>query len=365
MEASPLSEPLGFSVKSLRRNYSVRFVDDFAGTLAQALRPGDTLLVDRRLAELYAGRLGPLLAQNPHLLLSASEEQKEFSRLGEIITFLVEKGFRKNHRLVAVGGGVIQDISGFVASILYRGVEWLFAPSTLLAQCDSCIGSKTSLNLGPYKNQLGTFYPPSAIFIDTSLLDTLGELEIRSGLGEMIHYFLVNGRADFEFIRDNYDACLRDKAVLGRAIARSLAIKRAMIQRDEFDQGPRQVFNYGHSFGHAIETLTDYAMPHGVAVSFGMDLANFLSARLGYINEELRRELRPLLARNWADARLSQIEPEQLIAALGKDKKNEGRQIKVILTRGLGDMCKTTLEVDERCRGWLEEYFQTAASEGN
>ncbi len=360
-----MSEQLGFSVKSLRRDYSVTFVDDFAAALAAALRPGDTLLVDRRLAELYAGRLEPLLAQSPHLLLKASEGQKEFSRLSEIITFLVEKGFRKNHRLVAIGGGVVQDITGFIASILFRGVGWLFVPTTLLAQADSCIGSKTSINFGPYKNQLGTFYPPSAIFVDTSLLDTLSELEIRSGLGEMIHYFLVNGRAEFEFIRDSYDACLRDKVVLGEAIARSLAIKRAMIERDEFDQGPRQVFNYGHSFGHAIETLTDYATPHGVAVCFGMDLANFLSARLGYIAEDLRQELRPLLAKNWGQARLSQIEPGQLIAALGKDKKNVGRQIKVILTRGLGDMFKTTLEVDERCRGWLQEYFRQAAREGN
>ncbi|MEW5911545.1 MAG: AroB-related putative sugar phosphate phospholyase (cyclizing) [Thermodesulfobacteriota bacterium] len=360
-----MPEPSGFSVKSLKRDYSVSFVDDFAAALASVLRPGDTLLVDQRLAQLYAGRLEPLLAGQPHLLLAASEEQKEFSRLGEVITFLVEKGFRKNHCLVAVGGGVIQDITGFVASILFRGVEWLFAPSTLLAQCDSCIGSKTSLNLGPYKNQLGTFYPPSAIFIDTSLLNSLGGLEMRSGLGEMIHYFLVNGRDDFEFIRDHYDACLRDKAALRRAIARSLGIKRAMIERDEFDQGPRQVFNYGHSFGHAIETLTDYAIPHGVAVCFGMDLANFLSVRLGYINEELRQELRPLLAKNWGQARLSQIEPEALIQALGKDKKNEGSQIKVILTKGLGQMFKTTLEVDDKCRGWLREYFNQAAKEGN
>ncbi|MCF8031906.1 MAG: hypothetical protein K9K66_00050 [Desulfarculaceae bacterium] len=360
-----MSEQDGFSVKSLRREYQVSFVDDFAGALASELAPGDFLLVDRNLGQLYASRLEPLLSAQPHLLITANEEQKEFSALGKIIEQLIAQGVRKNHRLVAIGGGVTQDITGFISSVLYRGVEWLFAPSTLLAQADSCIGSKTSVNFGPYKNQLGSFYPPAHIFIDPGLLNTLSPLDMRSGMGEMIHYFLVSGRKDFEFIRDTYPDCLQDRQALKAAIARSLAIKREMIQRDEFDQGPRQVFNYGHSFGHAIETLTDYAVPHGVAVSFGMDLANFLSTRLGYIDQDLRQEIRSLLAMNWGDASFSQVGVEGLIAALGKDKKNEGSQIKVILTKGLGRMFKTTLEVDARCRGWLEEYFADAAAQGN
>lgn len=360
-----MSEQNGFSVKSLRCDYQVGFVDDFAVALAAELTPGDFLLVDRNLSKLYAPRLEPLLAAQPHLLLIANEGQKEFSALGLIIEQLIAQGFRKNHRLVAIGGGVIQDISGFIASVLYRGVEWLFTPSTLLAQADSCIGSKTSVNFGSYKNQLGSFYPPSHIYIDPGLLETLSELEMRSGMGEMIHYFLISGRKDFEFIRDTYRACLKDKDALRKAIARSLAIKREMVQRDEFDQGSRQIFNYGHSFGHAIETLTEYTVPHGVAVSFGMDLANFLSARLGYIDEGLRQEIRPLLVANWGDARFSQVGVTGLIQALGKDKKNEGSQIKVILTKGLGQMFKTTLEVDTRCRGWLEEYFAATAAEGN
>ena len=129
--------------------------------------------------------------------LEAREDQKSYEGLIPVIQELINSGFRKNHRLIGIGGGIIQDITAFIASIMYRGVSWLFFPTTLLAQGDSCIGSKTSINFSEFKNQVGGFYPPNKILINTGFLDTLSKGDLQSGLGEMSHYFVVAGKNDF------------------------------------------------------------------------------------------------------------------------------------------------------------------------
>ena len=171
-------------------------------------------------------------------------------------------------------------------------MEWIFFPTNVLTQCDSCIGSKTSINFKHFKNQLGGFYPPSAIYIDTQFTTTLGEREIASGLGEMLHYFLVNSTADFNLFLEHAPSVRKGGAGLEVLMHRSLEIKKAMIEIDEFDQGPRNVFNYGHTFGHALESATNYLIPHGAAVSYGIDLANLVSVHFGLLTIEKRNRIR-------------------------------------------------------------------------
>ncbi|MGA2079060.1 MAG: AroB-related putative sugar phosphate phospholyase (cyclizing) [Holophaga sp.] len=348
----------GFSVQSIFRTYSVAFDRDFPAALRGALRDGDVVLVDRQVRDLFPGALEGLPGTVRVLALDATEEQKSYENLVWILEDLIEQGFRKNHRLVAIGGGIVQDATAFIASILYRGVDWLFFPTTLLAQCDSCIGSKTSINFRAYKNQVGNFYPPAEIHICEAFLDTLPELAIRSGIGEMAHYFLVSGEADYRLFGAALDRCRADRDEMRRLIRRSLEIKKSYIERDEFDRGPRQVFNYGHSFGHALESVTHYAIPHGVAVSFGMDIANFISSRLGLIPSSLRDEIRGLLARIWAGSSVDGVDVRAFEQALGKDKKNVGNELRVILTRGLGAMFKSPLALDAKVSGWLDEWFR-------
>ena len=355
MEVSQLSE--NFVIHSLLRDYEVRFEDDFSLRLEASLKEGDFLIVDANVRDLYSFQLQPFLNKWPHLVVQPSEERKSYAQLESVIQAIIESGVKKNHRLVAIGGGIVQDITGFIASILYRGVDWLFYPTTLLAQCDSCIGSKTSINFGPYKNQLGGFYPPAEIVIDLNFVDTLPEAAVLSGLGEMIHYFLVAGEMEFQYLKANYARSLTDQHVLRQLVLRSLQIKHAMVEKDEFDRGPRQVFNYGHSFGHAIESLTNYRIPHGIAVSFGMDLANHLSVKLGYICEEQRQAMRELLAWNWGSTDLGDINPDMFLNALSKDKKNVGSEFRVILTRGPGKMFITNLERNETVKAWLQAWF--------
>ena len=345
------------TIRSRIRDYAVRFRDDFAAALAEDLCPGDVPVIDRIVHERYAERLSPLLAGRQHLVLDATEELKSYQGVEGVIGRLIELGVRRDHRLVAVGGGVIQDTTAFIASILYRGIGWIFYPSTLLAQGDSCIGSKTSVNFGSAKNQIGGFYPPLHVVIDLAFLDTLPLLELRSGLGEMAHYFLIAGEEDFARFRDDAPRALADRSVLRGLVARSLAIKQGFIERDEFDRKERQVLNYGHTFGHAIETLTDYRVPHGVAVCYGMDLANYVSVQLGLLGAETRARARAVLARIWEGVPLGSLDQQKYESALRKDKKNAAGKLGLILTRGFGQMFKELVPLDERFSGWLRSWF--------
>lgn len=342
-------------VKSSKHNYEVRFENDFAAALSKELRESDVILVDATVKSLYADKLNPLLKQVKHIVVEPSEARKSYQGIEPFLDELIKNGFRKNQRLIAIGGGITQDITAFMASILFRGVQWLFYPTTLLAQCDSCIGSKTSINFGKFKNQLGGFYPPNEIVIDLNFLETLSPLDFRSGMGEMIHFYLVSGEEDFKRMQKQYDLSFTDKKVLRNLVWHSLEIKRSYAECDEFDQGPRNIFNYGHSFGHAIESLTNYEVPHGIAVSFGMDIANYISLKKGYISEGLYQDVRSLLSKNWGDTKLCAVNLDNFKAALLKDKKVIGTTLHVILTKGMGKMFKTPLELDEQVGNWIGE----------
>jgi 3-dehydroquinate synthase len=199
---------------------------------------------------------------------------------------------------------------------MYRGVDWVHIPTTLLAQGDSCIGSKTSINFGKFKNQLGNFFSPKQIFIDVNFLKTLDKADLISGLGEMAHYFLVSSCEDFLYFKSEYHNAQNNLNILKDLIIRSLEIKKSYIEIDEFDQNERQVFNYGHSFGHALESLTNYRIPHGIAVSIGMDMSNFMSVKYGYMTEEARQEIRLLLKQVWVGYSIDDIDLKDMENAI-------------------------------------------------
>lgn len=346
-----------FKVKSIIYDYEVKFIDNVKKVLKQEIREGDFIIIDNKVKALYENTFSEILKRYSFIGIDATEKQKSYQEITPIIQYLIENGFRKNHRLIAVGGGITQDITAFISSIMYRGIGWLFFPTTLLSQGDSCIGSKTSINFGNYKNQVGGFYPPNKIFIYPQFIDTLTEAEIRSGIGEMLHYFIVAGKKDFEMFREKYKAAFTDKEILAEIISRSLEIKKSYIEIDEFDRNERQVFNYGHSFGHAIESLTNFRVPHGIAVSYGMDMANFISAKMGFIPYEIRDEIREVTEDIWEGFYIDDIDLETFKTALSKDKKNVGKKLGLILNKGYGNIFKNIMEPDESFNKLLEEYF--------
>ena len=216
-------------ISSSIHDYEVIFEDNFTDSLSEQLKEGDFLIFDQVIKNLYKDEIADILDNYKHIAIEATETQKSYTQLTPIIEYLIKNSFRKNNRLVAIGGGITQDITAFISSIMYRGVNWIFYPTTLLAQGDSCIGGKTSININRYKNQLGNFYPPKTIFIIPSFLKTLPEKDLKSGMGEMCHFYLVSGEKDFERFKSDYEEALLNEEVLGGIIKRCLEIKKDLL----------------------------------------------------------------------------------------------------------------------------------------
>ena len=345
-------------IKSSIRDYELKIIENFKEYLEDVYNKGDYIIIDEKVFNLFQNQFESEIWKSRLIKIKAEEETKSYLKIANIIETLIDSGFKKNNTLIAIGGGITQDTTAFIASILYRGVDWVFFPTTLLAQGDSCIGSKTSINFGKYKNQIGNFYSPREIYIDLKFLKTLDERDIVSGLGEIAHYFLVASEEDFQRFKRDYPIVRQDDEVLKKLLLRSLEIKKSYIEIDEFDKKERQVFNYGHSFGHAIESLTNYEIPHGVAVSIGMDIANYMSVKYGYMKKEKREEIREVLRQIWKGYTLENINLFDMESALRKDKKNKGNLLGLILSRGPGKTFKEYKELDVYFSSWLKDYFE-------
>jgi 3-dehydroquinate synthase len=346
-----------FVVQSHAGPYEVLFDDEGLVRLNRDASAATHVIVDARVAELYAADLDRLLAGPNVLRVSATEASKSLDRLPHYVEALVQQSVRQGHVLVAVGGGVVQDIVCFLAATLLRGLEWRFYPTTLLAQADSCIGSKSSINSGAIKNILGTFTPPSSVVICTPVLGTLDEVDLRSGIGEMLKVHAIDGPESFDRIAADYPRLLRERELLRRYIRASLEIKRVIIEQDEFDRGPRNVMNYGHSFGHAIESATDFEVPHGIAVTIGMDLANYVAVRLGRCDEELYVRMHPTLAANYAGFEDFPIPVDRLLAALASDKKNRGAELRLVLPDRIARIALVNMPNDSELAGICADYL--------
>ncbi|MBB4051279.1 3-dehydroquinate synthase [Devosia subaequoris] len=313
--------------------YSVTYVDAPRAAIAAALKPGCVVLADARVAELYREDFAAL-GDMPCVYIEATEDAKSIAQIVPVLEQLAELGLKRNQTLVAIGGGVVQDIACFIASIFMRGIAWNFVPTTLLAQADSAIGSKSSVNMKAGKNILGTFYPPKQIFVSVRFLKTLPEEEVRSGIGEIIKVHTIDGPASFDYLAERFERLTSDDAILAEFISRALRIKKRYIEIDEFDRGPRNIFNYGHSFGHAIETATHYHIPHGIAVTIGMKIANDFAVALGRIEAVHRNRMLPVLQYNYAAYKDYPIDAEAVFQAMAKDKKNSEAGYRIIVPSG-------------------------------
>lgn len=348
------------TIKSFYGDYKVHFGDRI--DYSKVVKDGDIVVVDRKVYDNYRDEFKDILNESNTIIIDATENQKSYEGIIPVINLIIEKGFHKNNTLIAIGGGITQDVVAFISSILFRGVKWELIPTTLLAQCDSCIGSKTSINFGCYKNQVGGFYPPRNVYIAPHFLKTLHERELKSGLGEMLHYYVVGGKEDFEFFADNYKRAMSDDVILQKLIFRSLAIKKGYIEIDEYDRNERQIFNYGHSFGHAIESMTDYAVPHGIAVSYGMDIANNLAVEMGIQTPEVRDRIRKVTEFFWNPDDIPSFDIDNYINLLRRDKKNKGNKLGIIICTDYGNLSKHMIKVDEKFRKILVAYFKNRMS---
>lgn len=343
------------TIKSNIKDYVVHFEKD-KSFLEKLVNSENTIfIIDKNVYNLHKSNILANIPQDKSIFLDISEEMKNI----ETACFLYEKIMqfspRKNLTIVSIGGGITQDVTGFVASSLYRGVNWIFVPTTLLAQVDSCIGAKTSLNFKHYKNLVGTFYPPSEIYIYPEFLKTLKREDFYSGVGEMAKLHLMNGEdATKNFVKDLSLIDKLDETTLLKYTQNCLRIKKSYIENDEFDTGKRNMLNYGHCFGHAIESSTNFEISHGQAVVLGMILANKEAKKRGILSEKneeyiYNNVLKPILI-----VKIPQIDVSKTISAMRQDKKNLGKGLALVMLKDNYKMIKITDLQEDEARELLE-----------
>jgi 3-dehydroquinate synthase len=336
-----------FTIQSKSHPYSVVESPDVRATVTGIEGFEDAyFLIDEAVANLYEAQLEGVVPEVRRYCIAASEHAKSYEQLGPVFCWLLEKKIRRSSKLVVIGGGVLQDIGCFIASVLMRGIHWTLIPTTLLAQCDSCIGSKSSLNIQQYKNQLGTFYPPHEVRLTFQFLQSLKRDEINSGLGEAIKLHLIDGQAAVDQLRPMLALAPGKELPLREIVWACLNIKKKFIEQDEFDRGIRNFLNYGHTFAHAFESATRYAIPHGIAVTMGVVFATYFAERVRLADEGYFQNVLDWSRPYFADyvTKIEDVPANLIVDAMKQDKKNSGDQVTFILSRRPGIMEKVALD---------------------
>jgi 3-dehydroquinate synthase len=347
-----------FDIVSTTGSYGVQ-ID--LGLLDKTLAaPGERLFI---VDEFLAKRLRDV-GIDP-VTIVADEHAKSLDRMTEVIVALRERRTTRNSELIAIGGGVVQDVAAFAASIYMRGVGWTYVPTTLLSMTDSCIGGKSSINVGKYKNIVGTFHPPSAVLIDPALTHTLSAEQKAAGLIEAAKICQCRGSKVFGrylALRPDVDA---DVGRFAAIIDESLRAKKWFIEVDEFDRAERLLLNFGHTFGHAIEAATGFAVGHGIAVGLGMLAALELGRLMGFTDADVpeiarfKRHIEELVGvvENLPVV-LSQVSVPALLEAFGSDKKHARDRFAVIIMTSTAEVERRFLPRDAESSALIQSAFE-------
>ncbi len=299
------------------------------------------ILTDDIVGKLYAPKLQKILSHSlkTHLVMMRhGERNKNLATVSQVAKKLSDADLDRKSVIVALGGGVVGDLAGFVASIFKRGIKYFQFPTTLLAQVDSSIGGKCAVDTVWGKNQLGTFYQPKGIFIDCSVLDSLPQKEIINGLGEIVKSSIIADPEMFEQLfseTEEYYALGKLKTL----VRRTCQIKAELVEKDEREVDLRKILNYGHTVGHAIEASSDYRLSHGKSVILGMFCEGWIAHRLGIFEDRDFLEQQELLTKIRSHYRISaSIEPKRVLSFALLDKKNKSGTIHMSLPEGIGKM---------------------------
>ena len=343
-----------FEIRSSSGSHPVRITNASVRD-AVAACDGSLILADSFFREELDGQ------DRPIIFIEATEEAKEFDALGPLIEQCRKQGLARDSRIVALGGGVVQDIAGFVATVYMRGVKWTLLPTTLLAMVDSCIGGKSSINVGAFKNLVGSFYPPDDIIVPVKAVETLPPEHVAAGKCEAAKICFARGDECFE------DYLALDQSEAERMIELSLAAKKWFIEVDEFDQNERLLLNFGHSLGHALESCTSYGVTHGVAVGIGCLAAVDFSAKLhpgldqhprvGALSNDLLNVLGqvPELGKH-----LGEVRRDDFFRYWQSDKKHNPREYKPILLNNRAHLERATLPRDAASDEAIWQAFEAA-----
>jgi 3-dehydroquinate synthase len=332
-------------------------------SLLQAAVPArDILLVSNTtVAPLYASAVREALADRHvvEVILPDGEQHKSLAMAGRVFDVLVANRFGRDALVLALGGGVVGDLAGFVAACYQRGVDFVQVPTTLLAQVDSSVGGKTAVNHPGGKNLIGAFHQPREVLADTDVLATLPERELQAGMAEIIKYGLICDRGFFAWLEQHIDAVRgREAQLLSQAIYRSCQIKAQIVGRDERERGDRALLNLGHTFGHAIEAATGYVeWLHGEAVGVGLVVAARMSQRLGGLSEADVERVCKLLERAGLRTEAPRIGAAQAASFMSADKKVKAGRVRLVLLRAIGEAYVTGDYPDAALQDTLQAQF--------
>ena len=287
------------------------------------------------------------------ITIDSGEEIKTLDTVGGIYDQLLELGADRASFIVGIGGGIVCDVAGFVASTYMRGVRFGFVSTTLLSQVDASVGGKNGVNFGGYKNIVGIFSQPEFVICDHNLLQTLAPREFQGGFAEIVKHGAIADDQLFSYLEHNWSRALAyDPEVIEKLVYDSVIIKSAIVNRDATEHGERRKLNFGHTLGHAIEKVLQ--VPHGEAVSAGMVLASKLSEKKGYLQKDDTARLASLLEKFELPVRL-EFDPQQVIDAIGKDKKREGDHLKFVFLQKIGKAVVEEIPIQE-----IVEVLQTS-----
>jgi 3-dehydroquinate synthase len=346
-------------IRSGQGDYSVEFHKQL-DLLVQKIQeiPNSVLLIDRQVANLYSGALTRLLEKMPSHLIDANEDEKTLAGVTRVLNFLQETNSVKQTRVIAIGGGIIQDIASFSSHIYYRGAKWVFVPTTLLAMSDSCIGAKCGINFNTFKNQLGVFHSPSAVYICLPFLDTLTDTDIRSGYGEILKLMLTGSGELFQQLKKAFVRSGFRNPQLTELIYQSLKVKKQIIEEDEYEKDLRRILNFGHTFGHSLESITQHEIPHGLAVAWGVDIANFIAMRRGMLSEREFHFIHEVIEKHFRFPLSHKISVSALIQAARRDKKVADGKLTLILMEQPGKLHIVSTPFDPMLERVISEYLE-------
>ncbi len=318
-------------------------LSEFPSTSRQHNIPDTVVLVaDRTVARHYLPAVRQTLSQNGFLVttivIPPGEAQKSLSRANAIYTEMLEKKIPRNSALIALGGGVIGDLAGFVAATYQRGIKLIHVPTTLLAQVDSSIGGKVAVNHPLGKNMIGSFYQPEFVWMDTRTLSTLPQREILCGLGEVVKYGIIRDPELFAFIESNLEKIIAlDSEALVRVISTCAALKGRIVAEDEKEQGVRIILNCGHTVGHGLEAAGRYRiLKHGEAILLGLAAESVMANRMGVLDRDSCDRILSLVRRLPVRAKLASLKMPEIFRAMGRDKKRVGAGLRFVLPAKIG-----------------------------
>lgn len=320
------------------------------------------IVTDTKVDEIYGEELLRLLEgkcrKAVKYVFPQGEDSKTLDTVKEIYKFLIEEGFDRKDMLLALGGGVTGDITGYAAATFLRGIDYVQIPTTLLAQADSSIGGKTGVDFDGYKNMVGAFKMPRLVYMNLEVLRTLDDRQFFAGFAEVMKHGLIRDAVFYEWLIENmYEICERDMNVLQEMLMRSCTVKKLVVERDPTEQGERALLNFGHTIGHAIEKTKNFELYHGECVALGAVAAAFISWKRELLSMEEYYEIRDMFVPFYLPISVEGIDPQEILRLTKSDKKMESGKIKFVLLKKIGKAVLDNTVTDEEILAAINEIY--------